>query len=279
MDCKKCHAEIRDWERLCPVCQSDCGYPNVRAAQKPEELQALTERLRDAELAATARNCEKTLEQFREAVRASKAVRCLSLDQVKSLVSSDNQLHASFYQLVGMSARRPENTAVDKARLVADALLFSYYMDQISFAALSLDSRGVSSFGQCSVTLRDSSIRERSTVFERNSLRFCEEHGLGVAKSVPPGYRATWDQRDHLAAAKLEASLDPGMQRSDFPGVLLKSLPKEDFIEVHIYGPLHRRNIEHVIMRRPKKADRPLLRQIEKEFKSAGIDAIVEVEK
>ena len=104
--------------------------------------------------------------------------------------------------------------------------------------------------------LKDAAIRTRATVFEENSLYFCKRLYLGVGKHLPPGYRATWEQRDRLAAAKLEAELQVGMLPDSFPGVLLKSsgsLKDDDFVEVHIYGPLNRTSIERLVIGKPKK--------------------------
>jgi hypothetical protein len=50
----------------------------------------------------------------------------------------------------------------------------------------------------------------------------------------------------------------------EFPSVLLKSgetAEEDDFIEVHIYGPLHRRNIEHMSIEQPATgADSAIMR-------------------
>jgi hypothetical protein len=69
------------------------------------------------------------------------------------------------------------------------------------------------------------------------------------------------------------------MQPSDFPKVLLTpSAPgaEGDFIEVHIYGSLHRQNIERLSVRKPrKKADQVLLKEIEKKLRDPSIGAKV----
>ena len=283
MQCPHCHGEIRDSERNCPVCGHDCGYPNVRAAQRPEEMDALAQRLHAPEASATARGCIDVFSQFRRAVASSKAVLCRSLSKVMELVSSDNELYASFYQLVGMGARRPEDSTTERDRLIADDLLFPYYREQIRFAALSLDGRGATSWGDCSLVLRDIAIRDRATVFEENSLYFCSARGLGVGRPVPPGYRAVWGERDQLAAAKLEALLKPGMQPREFPGILLKTSgkpPREEFVEVHIYGPLHRQSIERLVVRQPKRrAERAMLIEVKRKLNAAAVGATVEIVK
>jgi len=267
MKCPKCKEEVRAFERHCPVCQHDCGYPNVRAAESAMEVKALQDRLAAAEASAARRGCGALLTDFRETVRSSSAVLCRSLSKVMTLVSSDNELYASFYELVGMGARRPEETSIELQRLLADDLVFPHYREQIRFAALSMDGRGMKHYGDCSLVLKELGIQDRATVFEENSLYFCIKRSLGVKDNkVPAGYRATWRERDKLAAAKLESALDAGMKADAFPGIMVragKTAEEDEFIEVHIYGPLHRRNIGRLVAQKPKqRADRAILKQV-----------------
>jgi hypothetical protein len=102
---------------------------------------------------------------FRREVARSNAVFCRSVSQIKEVVSSDNQLYVSFYQMVGMGSRRPEETTIERERLLADDLLFPFYREQICFAALSLNAQGASSWGNCSVQLRADHISGSSDGF------------------------------------------------------------------------------------------------------------------
>jgi hypothetical protein len=262
------------------VCDHDCGYPNVRAAERPEEIRALEERLRIAEATAAGRGCSSVLADFRGAVRSSEAVLCRNLSTVMSLISSEDELYASFYQLVGMGARRPAETPAEIQRTLADDILFPYYRDQIRFASLSLNGRGVPHYGDCSLVLKELPIQDRATAFEENSLYFCMKRDLGLKRHIPPrGYRARWSRRDELAAAKLESALQPGAQADSFAEIIMKPAAKSkdaDFIEVHIYGPLHRRNIARLTARRPQnKPDKAILKRVESTLKSIG--ATVEI--
>ena len=280
MKCPKCGEDVRDHERNCTVCDHDCGYPNVRAAERPEETRALEERLRTAEAAAASRGCSSVLADFRGAVRSSEAVLCRNLSTVMSLISNEDELYASFYQLVGMGARRPAETPVECQRALADDILFPYYRDQIRFAALSLNGRGVPDYGDCSLVLKELPIQDRATVFEENSLYFCMKRDLGMKRhTVPRGYRAKWSRRDELAAAKLESALQPGTQADGFAEIIMKPAAESEdagFIEVHIYGPLHRRNIARLTARRPRnKPDQAILKRVESSLRSIG--ATVEI--
>ncbi len=130
--------------------------------------------------------------------------------------------------------------------------MFPHYAKEIRFAALSLDGVGVTDYGSCSMVLRNLAISERATVFEENSLEFCRSRELGVGRSVPPGYRAVWEERDLLVCAKLVGRLSPSTTDDSFPGILKSG---KDFVEVHIYGSLHRGSIERIVVKRSAKRE------------------------
>jgi hypothetical protein len=82
---------------------------------------------------------------------------------------------------------------------------------------------------------------------------------------LPPGYRATWEDRGILATAKLEPRLAPTTTASEFPAVLVGETG-QDFVEVHIYDKLNRDSIERIVARQPKtEADRILLEEIKRD--------------
>jgi len=279
MLCPKCGAKVADHERHCPGCQHDCGYPNVRAAEAPKEVAALAARLSKAATDAESRACRAVLDEFRRSVLDSQAVMCRNLSDVKAWVSSDNRLYVNYYRQVSSGARRPEQTAIELQRKTAEEFVFPNYREEICFAALSLNGRGIRRYGVCSLTLREAHIRDRSTVFEENVLFFALKRNMGMKRhTVPSGYRATWDRRDQLAAAKLEGLLQPGTMAGSFPDILLKEgadSADDRFVEVHIYGPLHRSSIARLVAPTPKRAaDRAILKEIASDLRPLG--AIVE---
>jgi hypothetical protein len=264
MDCPRCGEAIRGNERICPSCGNDVGYPNVRAAKEYQEKAALAKRYENALQNASRRGCSDVVVAFLDALTSSVAVICRTPSKVKELVSSENELYASFYQLVGAGARRLEGSKMDLQRRIADSIMFPYYEKDIRFAILSLDGIGASAYGDCSIVLKDVAISERATVFEENSVLFCEKRGLGVAKPLPPGYRATWEDRGVLATAKLEPKFVPGTSAAEFPTILVGNTG-QDFVEVHIFGALHRGSIGRIVARKPKtEVDRILLEEIKR---------------
>jgi hypothetical protein len=253
--CRHCHENIAEHVSDCPVCGGDVGFPNVRAAQTPTERGALAARYRKAHRDAIQRGCETKLNRFEKTVRHSKAVLCRSLEIVSRLLSNDSELYATFHQQVHAHLRIPKNSELDRARLAVDATFFPYYYDEIRFAALSVDGRGLTGYGPCSIVLKDSMIAARTSVFEENTLIFCRRHSIVVGSPPTPGYRATWRERHRVAAAKLHLQLDAQTKQKDFSSILLKQgsrMEDDEFIEVHIYGSLHRKSIERVVVHKPE---------------------------
>jgi hypothetical protein len=275
MTCPRCSFDdVREFELLCPACLKELGYPNVRAAKELAEKTALDHRYKQALSAAGMGSYTDVLLRFQAALRSSQAVICRSISKTKDLVSNKNELYASFYELIGAGARRPEKTKVERQRLVADDLLFPFYKNEIRFAALSLDGIGVTSYGICSMVLRDIAISDRTTVFEQNSLDFCISRSLGSDKPVPPGFRALWGDRELLGCAKLYSRLDDKTDDASFASILLSD---GDFIEVHIYGSLHRASLERIIIKGPLRGpDKVLLSEIRRAIKSDRLRIIVE---
>jgi len=279
-NCKNCERPIPTFERNCPYCQSDVGFPNVRAAEDPTELAALDQRVKDANVSARGRECETVLADFGRSVLKSQAVIARSLSAIQSLFSTDNTLYVNFYKEVVSGGRLPEDNAWDRGRLAVDGTLFPHYHDKVTFGALSLDRRGPQKYGLYAIVLREEMIQQRATVFEENSFVFCQtKHKIVVGDPVPPGYRATWATRDKIAVAKLHSRLDGGTPREAYPGILLdqgKGKAAEDFIEVHIYGPIHRIAVERISGPQPKsKADKTILRSIKR--KAGEVETLMEI--
>jgi hypothetical protein len=275
MECPLCHNDVRPNERHCPVCDADAGYPNVRAANQPAERAALDQRVLIA-----GEYCNRqgaVLERFMAAVLQSRPVICRSLHQVLLLVSSDNELYSSFYGQRRAGSRRPEDSVVERERLVADNLLFPHYHEDIRFAALSLTNEGVRYYGDCSIVFNEFAIASRTTVFEQNSFEFCKEHKLGVDTPVPPGHRAVWGDRNKLAGAKLYQQLSSDSNQVTFRRLLISNGESAgaDFVEVHIYGSLHRRSIARITVPEPNNAaDEALTLELERRAREVDAEVV-----
>ena len=132
--------------------------------------------------------------------------------------------------------------------VVADERLFPNYKEQIRFAALTLDDLGLCHYGECSIILNTPMICHRATVLHENAASWVRRH-TGISP-LPTGYRATWADRCKLAVAKLANQFLPGTTIDSFSHLLLKngSGGNDEFIEVHIWGPMTRRTFALVIV-------------------------------
>lgn len=260
--------------RHCVVCETDAGCPNVRAADNIREKHALAQRVREACDDAEARGCIEQLGKFQDAVMQSKAVIARSVAKISELVNNDNELYSTFYQQIDAKSRLPEDNEWDAGRESVDSLLFPHYHKEIRFASLSLNERGLPGYGGLTLVLKDGAIRDRATVFEKNTMVFCREHSVVAGSSVPIGFRAVWKDRADLAVAKLHTEITADTTDAHFPEILVPSSGERtsDFVEVHVYGELHRRAIAKVTGKEPKeKADKLLLRSVKTKLASLGV--------
>lgn len=259
---------------MCPRCEAFLGYPNVRSAQESAETKELDRRYRVAQDDVRRRSCEPVLNQFEDAVRQSKAVICRRWGALTKISERSNDLFKTFYKQLAEKDRLPQDSYFDRARLAIDSTFFPYYYLHINFGALSLNGTGPASYGECSIVFREDSISHRTTVFEENALVFCEKHPIQVGQPPPAGYRAVWEDRHRLAAAKLHAEIDDQTEPDGLPGILLKQKGRTDtdeFLEVHIYGKLDLTAVECFIAPKPKPRDDQVLAQrLKRKLREAG---------
>jgi hypothetical protein len=248
--CSKCNASrVPDSRPDCPACGHYNGPPNVRMAQKPEELAALETRFNNAVKACSTRGVFDKLEAFGAAVSTSKAVIARPFSEVLSLVEDEGISYTSFARQVQSGRRNPLDQGHDPIRNQFENAVFPNYYHSILFASLSMTGKGLSGYGGCTMVLKDHMIHDRATVFEENPAILGNESklNLGLNDRFPPGYRATWHDRPKLAMAKLHSSIEPDTNEDDFDSLLQSDNGKTDnsnCIEVHIYGSINVHSIE-----------------------------------
>jgi hypothetical protein len=254
--CSHCGQAVHANLFQCPHCGQQIGFPNVTTSATPEEVAALNERLKKASVDLRIRGAEATELQFRQAVEAAEAVVNRYFSEFYRLAWSDDQIFATYYQKVQAGLQLPESDQWNRLRGIADTILFGDANKQhIRFAALSLDGVGLDHYGDCSLTLKRSMIEHRATVFEQNSVIFMKRLGINGADDfeVPSGYRATWDRRGDLCVAKLSGRLKPTTSSNEFSTILLSPgiNPEDDeFVEVHVWGPMTMRSFERVFVKK-----------------------------
>jgi hypothetical protein len=231
------------WEKdHCPACAAYVGAPNVREAK--QELTALQTRYLAAKEDNHKRGCETATTHFADVVAAqSVAVVNLWPDFLMQMLNSDTPLYSSYCLQTEAETRLAAKANFDRERLGTEGTLFGIYAPSIRYAALSLDGRGLVSYGSCSVTLRDSLCRNIGSLLEENSYTFVRRHRLLPGDTIPLGYRAAWDDRHYLATAKLATKITINSGTNKFAHTLLFSegdRATDEFIEVHLFGMFNR---------------------------------------
>jgi hypothetical protein len=267
--CSHCGGTIPPVNRSCPVCGEDAGFPNVRRASRSDEAAALAGRLQDAYVAANARRSASQLRAFESAAGSSEAVMNRSLGALSSWTAEGGPLLITFHSQVRSGARLFQDNQWDEQRTSAENTINPGYYEELNISALCLDRMGMGHYGPYAVTLRTALISNRTSVFEENPFLFNRRHAVYSGDKCPIGYRATWENRSQLAATKLAPKINQDTTNSDFPAILLRedttNAGDDDFVEVHTYGPLHQRTIQHVNGPvPPRRADRALWNQIKR---------------
>jgi len=272
--CSKCGGNVSYNQRFCAVCNTDAGFPNVRLAQRAEEVQALNARYSTAYEAAKARGVTAELKLFETAVRQSKAVMSRSLGAICEWLNGASPLFQSFHKQVDSHGRVPNETAWDEQREAAESTINPFCYKELVIAALSLDGIGMRYYGDYYINFKSITIEDRSSVFEKNPFYFNVEHNIISGRSPPFGFRASWNNKEKLAAAKLHPKITAGMTEGDFPEILLEARRTEsncDFVEVHIYGDVNREGIERIIGPRPTtRQDKAIWKQAVRKAKGLG---------
>ncbi len=263
--CAECHNEISRSASICPHCGRPGLYPNVRAAEDPEEIAALEDRYRAAIVEASGRGAGDGLREFEAVVGESKAVLARSANELQRLATSDKQIYATYYALLHAGVLAYEDDRWSLLRALADTAMFPGYKENIRFAALTLTEEGLANYGKCFIILRTEMIAHRASAFEENSTLFMEHHDIRLSRAddLPRGYRATWPERSKLAVAKLSRRVDAGTGADEYSSLLLRSgatTGDDEFIEVHVWGPMTARTFEQVTVKTPtKRAERAIL--------------------
>ena len=249
MKCSECGSIIPHDRETCPTCGTNAGFPNVREVSAVSEKDALEERYNRAIKYAHADGLDLLLEELSQASKYSHAVIAIDLDYLNGFITKDEVLYSCYALMVSGEMRKAASSVNDKKRRGVGGFFFGSYADKIRYAALSLDGKGLSSYGQFTLVLKEIAVKARATLLEENSFRFYDRFKHIIPNNFPPGHRAVWDERHKLITAKLAGRITDTTTKDDFPGMLLSSTGNretDDFIEVHIYGAFDNAAVEAV---------------------------------
>jgi hypothetical protein len=225
----------------------------VEAAEATHELHALQSRAEQARARACSAGKENELARLQRLIDQAKVVKSVRATEFLRLASSDSELHVTFYARTDAGLRIPEGSKWDVWRKVADAAILSGYERHIHFAALSPDGSGLINYGTCFLALKQDMISHRTSFFESNTVTWLRRRRVEFDDlvSLPPGFRASWDQRRLLGAAKLADSLPRRATDQEIRSLLLRPGPTsadDECIEAHVFGPMSIRTLESVVL-------------------------------
>lgn len=252
--CPRCDAQVNWAADRCLKCNYDIGVPNQRELQTSEEVEALQNRYNQA--VQQTQQYLSQLNQLEQLVaQNSKAVINTSAKLLDDFLSSETLLMSNYGLQVAGETRKVAEMKNDRQRCITESALFGSYANEIRYAALSLDHKGLISYGSCSVTVDEFTARYKATVLEENSFDFVAKHPETLIESTPPkGYRATWEKRHLLATAKLASKIT--LKPQNWAELLLKSngdRQQDEFMEVHIYGAFDKQAVTTVaVPKQPK---------------------------
>lgn len=251
--CDKCGNEYYYTLERCPHCAHPGNYSNVLIASDAVERNTVAKRYETAVRDTERRGCRSEFEEFTNWLCDSRAVVARSYADIDRLAASDSSVQATYYDLIDAGLILPDGSLWERLRKPADEVLFPNYREKIRFGALSGDGIGVINYGHFWMTMRNSFIEHRASLYDQNSVTLVTKNNrIELAPESLRGHRAIWADRSNLAAAELSNMIMPSTRPNEFPAILLKqgaTTAEDRFVEVNIWGSITVRTIESITYR------------------------------
>ncbi|MCW9097180.1 MAG: hypothetical protein OQJ93_07305, partial [Ignavibacteriaceae bacterium] len=162
----------------CEYCGSELGAPNVNIVSTEIELDALQQRYDAAIDYASKNGVENTLTNFHEFFTKNvNAIINLKLPVLKAWVVN-NDAYKNYHRAVEDGNRLIATLKDDQRRTVIDSVFHGSYGRDIVYAALTLNEKGLISYGECSIIINEDAIKLRASTLEENSFSFIKAHNL-----------------------------------------------------------------------------------------------------
>lgn len=238
--CSDCGNEFPLSRTTCPHCGRPQLFPNVALARDTKETQKVDSRLAEVVAKSIGRNCELTIQQFASACSKTVAVFTCPLEKLHREVATGTKLFETYHDLERLRLKTSQPANFDWAKLRPQAeielLGSAEHLDKLHYACLSLDGRGLESYGDCTVVLADNMIAHRASCFEGNTaVIFAQNHDFSQF------LRSDWQSRNKMCLAVGGDRIGASTVENDFPGILVecgKEAVDDRFIEVHVFGPM-----------------------------------------
>src|SRR3954467_12509387 len=121
MKCPDCGKAVDAHALTCVTCGCFVGFPNVRAANHPDELSALNARYQLARSAAAADGRSSTIDQFEQRLKTSAAVINTKVEDLHAFLANPKALYSTYSLGVKGQVRRPADPEQDQERRSVEA--------------------------------------------------------------------------------------------------------------------------------------------------------------
>jgi hypothetical protein len=267
--CKECNSDMAVSRRTCPHCGRPSLFPNVDLANDSPERKKLKDKYVAALDDCNRKGTKVLADDFENACKSSQAVFALNAQKLYREIASGTDVFETYYDIERLKNRTQDGSGLDWGRLRPQAeieLLGDHFnIDQIHYASLSLEGRALN-YGDCIVTLSETMISHRATCFEGNTAVLYHEK-----KTFADLCRSDWQNRHEICVAMFAEQLALGSTPADFPAILVqagKTSIEDQFVEVHLFGPMTVRTFESVRFDRKKHSSREAI------FVDATIDKL-----
>lgn len=202
----------------------------------------------------TANGVSSVLTDFTAACQSSVPVFVCHLERLHFQVGSETDLFHTYYALEELKLRMTSASGLDWAKLRPQAEIelmgSTDHIRRLHYAALSLDGKGLTSYGNCIVQLDEGMVAHRTSCFEGNSaVIYSKIHHFNDV------LRSCWSERHLICVAKHGVDLDNSSTPSSFPNIILRNGTSgldDVFVELHVFGDMTSRTFKSVEVDRSK---------------------------
>lgn len=252
LECKACGYKNDIVKNSCEQCGTASSHtPNVRRAIIPDELNTLSAYYKIAKSNLKMRKLTAEGIFFEHEVQnKGKAVININFSFLWQWLMHGHE-YMGYRRLVFDGVRQKAKFIDDITRSIADAILFGSEID-IVYAALTLDGRGLTSYGPISVILQTKLIEKRTSMLDRNSYDFIRDamaNGWKLGDSLPAGHLSDWKNRKKLALIKCEPNIVKGLTDQQAARLVLYSEGQrntDQFLELYVNGKLINSVVESI---------------------------------
>jgi len=256
--CPDCTFEMNISRTSCPHCGRPGFTPNVDLANEATERKKLSDRYSAARAKCDQDGRRAIADEFDAACKNTRAVFALRVQKLYREISTGSDLFETYYDLERLKNRVDAGPGLDWARLRPQAeieLLGDHVnIDQIHYACLSLEGHFLDHYGDCVVTLSEKMTAHRISCFEGNTaVQYHQKRDFSGL------IRSDWYNRHEICFAMFAGLLELGSTPADFPAILVQSgrtSAEDQFVEVHLFGPMTLRTFESVRFDRKKHNSR-----------------------